>query len=87
MKSLSSFLFLITLVVSGCANETTVKSAADDQATKAVCANPHNLCSETISAAFDSKGMLWIAWVNNDHIYVQSSNDKGLSFTSPVMVN
>jgi len=50
-------------------------------------ASPTNQCAETISAAFDGKGVLWIAWANNDHVYVQSSDDKGLSFTAPVPVN
>ena len=100
MKYLSSFLFLATLAVSGCATDSAINSADhgqhpqahhQDEKSTGVCVDakalPVNLCAETISAAFDSKGMLWIAWVNNDHIYVQSSNDKGLSFTSPVMVN
>jgi len=78
----------------------TVKSADDGQqqhahhhsaAAKSACADskapPANICAETISAAFDSKGVLWIAWMNNDHVYVQSSDDKGLSFTAPSMVN
>lgn len=46
-----------------------------------------NKCSETITATFDHKGVLWIAWVRNEHIYVQSSNDKGISFSLPVIVN
>jgi len=58
---------------------------------KGACADakalPSNRCAETISAAFDSKGALWITWVNNDHVYVQSSEDKGLSFSAPVPVN
>ncbi len=100
MKSLPSFLFFATLAVSGCANDATVKSADDGQQqhahhhsneAKGACADanaqPTNQCAETISAAFDGKGVLWITWVNNDHVYVQSSEDKGLSFTAPVMVN
>jgi hypothetical protein len=100
MKSITPFLLLATLTVSGCANDPTVK-AADDASqqhahhhaneAKGACAEasaqPSNQCAETISAAFDGKGMLWITWANNDHVYVQSSDDKGLSFTDPVMVN
>ncbi|MGZ8241902.1 MAG: sialidase family protein, partial [Methylobacter sp.] len=55
------------------------------------CANPAtpptSKCSETVTATFDHKGTLWIVWVNNDHIYVQSSRDKGISFSAPVKVN
>ncbi|WP_246246921.1 sialidase family protein [Candidatus Methylobacter favarea] len=56
-----------------------------------ICANPAppptSKCSETVTAAFDHRGTLWIVWVNNDHLYVQSSVDKGISFSEPVRVN
>ncbi|HEY8097474.1 MAG TPA: sialidase family protein, partial [Methylobacter sp.] len=96
MKSLTSILFLATLAVSGCANDATVKPEGDAKQehahhhstdTKIACVDATNQCAETISAAFDGKGVLWITWSNNDHVYVQSSEDKGISFTSPVMVN
>jgi len=96
MKSITPFLFLATLAVSGCANDPAVKTADDAKhqhvnEAKGACADasalPSNQCAETISAAFDGKGVLWITWANNDHVYVQSSDDKGLSFTAPVMVN
>jgi hypothetical protein len=95
-----SYLLLLTaLAVSGCASDSSVKAADESSPhthqqsgqTKGACddanALPTNLCAETISAAFDNQGLLWITWVNNDHVYVQSSTDKGLSFSSPVMVN
>lgn len=96
MKTLTSILFLATLTVSGCANDATVKPAEDAKQQhahhhsteiKGICTDVTNQCAETISAAFDGKGVLWISWVNNDHVYVQSSDDKGISFTAPVMVN
>ncbi|MBL6986384.1 MAG: exo-alpha-sialidase [Methylobacter sp.] len=95
MKSLSIILFLATLAVLGCANDSAVKFAEDGlhHATdvKGACADanaqPSSLCAETVSAVFDGKGVLWITWVNNDHVYVQSSGDKGLHFTAPVVVN
>ncbi|MDP1664356.1 MAG: sialidase family protein [Methylobacter sp.] len=100
MKSLISFLALVMLTTSGCVNDAAVKPADDAKQqharhhsaeAKGVCADtkalPSNQCAETISAAFDGKGVLWITWASNDHVYVQSSNDKGLSFTAPVMVN
>ncbi|TAK62855.1 sialidase family protein [Methylobacter sp.] len=100
MKSLSPFLFFATLAVSGCASDATVKPTDDAKQqhahhhsaeAKGACTDakalPSNLCAETISAAFDGNGVLWIVWANNDHVYVQSSDDKGLSFTAPMMVN
>jgi len=99
MKSLTFFLFLVTLALSGCANDAMVKAADDANQqhshhaaeAKGACADanalPSNQCAETVSAAFDNKGVLWITWTSNDHVYVQSSEDKGLSFSEPVMVN
>ncbi len=100
MKPLSFFLALTALAVSACANDTTVKPSATDKQPQAhhhtaektgVCADPkalpENLCADTISSAFDNKGILWISWANNDHVFVQSSNDKGLSFGKPLQVN
>ena len=58
---------------------------------KGVCIDPKapplSLCAETVTATFDNKGTLWAVWTNNDSIYVQSSSDKGNSFTSPILVN
>ncbi|MDI1231159.1 MAG: sialidase family protein [Methylobacter sp.] len=99
MKFLISVLFFATLAVSGCAYEATIKSAgagkqhADHHSVEAkgVCADanalPSNQCAKTITATFDGKGVLWITWVNNEYLYVQSSADKGTSFTAPVRVN
>lgn len=100
MKSLISFLFLAILTTSACSKDQIVKPSGDTkqkqshdhhaEGKKGICADPKalsNICSETVSAAFDSKGTLWITWVNNDHIYIQSSADKGLTFSTPVVVN
>lgn len=96
MKLLISFLFFIGLLVSGCASDTVVESTDSKQLqtsteAKSACSEanalPSNRCAETITATFDSKGTLWVAWVNRDHIYLQSSNDKGLSFSEPMLVN
>jgi hypothetical protein len=100
MKSLTPFLLLATLAVSGCANDPAVKAADETSQqhahhhaneAKGACADanaqPSNQCAETISAAFDGKGVLWITWAQNEHVYVQSSEDKGQSFTNPLMVN
>ena len=56
-----------------------------------VCGNPNNtpvnICSGTISATFDDTGKLWTAWAQNGHVYIQSSHDRGQSFSVPVIVN
>lgn len=58
---------------------------------KGICADPKapplNKCADTVTATFDNKGTLWAVWTNNQSIYVQSSTDKGNSFTAPVLVN
>jgi hypothetical protein len=100
MKFLTSFLFLALFTLTGCATGTSEKLVDNTQhghkhgqqaEKKGICADPNatptNVCSATATAAFDNKGVLWITWVNNDHIYVQSSPDKGVTFTTPVKVN
>jgi hypothetical protein len=58
---------------------------------KGICADPKapplSKCADTATATFDNKGTLWAVWTNNQSIYVQSSADKGNSFTAPVLVN
>ena len=100
MKLSSSFLSLALLTLAGCATTDEVKPV--DQAKhaakhghetvkKGICANlkatPSVACSDTVTATFSKKGILWIAWVNNGFIYVQSSTDNGTSFTAPIQVN
>ncbi len=100
MKSLAFFLFVVLVTLTSCAPVAGIKSAGGTRQAhkhgqpaeqKGGCSNsaaqPSNQCAETVTAAFDNMGVLWIAWVNNDHLYVQSSLDKGISFSSPVMVN
>lgn len=44
-------------------------------------------CGETPSPAFDSKGRLWVAFVEHGHVYVTHSTDTGRSFLPPRVVN
>lgn len=91
---------LANVMLVGCANNAAFTPVADTKKNKmqhhvtvkkGVCAedkaSPSSQCSETVTATFDGKGTLWIAWVQNDQIYVQSSADKGNSFSIPVAVN
>lgn len=94
MKPLIPLMFAAILAVSGCAGEPAVKSATEAEHHEAAAehdctagSTPSNRCAETISSTFDGPGVLWITWANNDRIYVQSSVDKGLSFSEPMPVN
>lgn len=44
-------------------------------------------CAKTVSAVFDSKGMLWIGYVSDKYLYLQSSADRGQTFSPAVKVN
>lgn len=52
------------------------------------CAETASLtCGKTPSAAFDHRGKLWVAFEQQERIYVTSSDDLGLSFSQAVAVN
>jgi len=95
MKSPSYFLLSAFLAITGCATDSTVKptdalqhNEHSQHGEKApVCAKPSSQCSNTVAAEFAPDGVLWITWANNEHIYVQSSADKGQHFSNPVIVN
>lgn len=44
-------------------------------------------CGRTPSATFDAHGNLWVAFVQNEFVYVSQSQDRGKSFSDPVAVN
>lgn len=44
-------------------------------------------CGAAPSASFDAQGRLWVAFVQDQHVYVSHSDDKGGSFSTPVQVN
>ena len=102
MKTNKTFTLLALLALAGCATEpmteqvSTSKPAqahqhGDKKAVNSLCteinATPNVLCSETVSATYSNKGVLWIVWVNKGFIYAQSSTDKGITFSAPVKVN
>lgn len=47
--------------------------------------SPH--CSPVVTPSFDTDGKLWLAWVNDGHVYVSPSNDAGRTLGAPVLVN
>lgn len=55
-----------------------------------ICADPEFItvdCGDTPSATFDRHGRLWVAFVQNEHVFVSHSSDKGNSFSEAVAVN
>ncbi len=58
---------------------------------KSLCPDPSTppslQCATAVSASFDPQGKLWLAWVDRQHVYVQTSDDKGLHISAPVQVN
>ena len=44
-------------------------------------------CGSTPSATFDSKGTLWVAFIQDEFVYVSHSNDLGKTYSNPVAVN
>lgn len=97
MKMRFIFLAMAVSLAQGCASQhaghgNTKEAAKHEKAAekKELCpaeAEPSVACSQTATATFDSNGTLWLAWVNGEHIYVQSSPDQGKTYSAPVMVN
>lgn len=101
MKFRILFLIIVPLIITSCATDTVVQQTESGVShqhkkghqaeKKGVCANlatpPTSNCSETVTSTFGPDKTLWLAWVNNDRIYVQSSPDKGQTFSAPVQVN
>ncbi|MDH5612992.1 MAG: glycoside hydrolase [Gammaproteobacteria bacterium] len=48
---------------------------------------PSLSCANAPSAVFDKKGRLWLAWAFAEHVYVNYSDDKGKTYSTPVVVN
>jgi len=44
-------------------------------------------CGDAPSATFDAEGDLWVAFVQDMHVYVSRSEDRGRSFSIPTQVN
>lgn len=98
MKTVKSTLLILAGLALNACNQPSIKSS-DTQAInqistvdiKTLCKDAQHLpnigCSDTVTASFDNQGKLWIVWVNNGHIYLQSSNDQGEHFSPPIQVN
>lgn len=94
-QSKRSFLLsMMVFMLAGCAHDTEKAMASANMAEAVPSAQCRDnlthakiLCANTVTATFDNKGMLWIAWSNGEQIFVQSSADKGRHFSTPVAVN
>jgi hypothetical protein len=89
-------LSIVMLMMQACAENLGNQSGAataevvvsnTQQKTCADMSKPNRNCSKTVFATFSRQGKLWLAWVQNEHVFVQSSADKGMTYSEPVMVN
>lgn len=48
---------------------------------------PSLSCANAPSAVFANNGRLWLAWAFGEHVYVNYSDDKGKTYSAPVVVN
>ena len=44
-------------------------------------------CGSAPSATFDSQDRLWVTFVQDQHVYVSRSDDRGVTYSTPVKVN
>jgi len=55
---------------------------------ESVCKNSsEQKCAKTMSSVFDNQGRLWSTWSDKEFIYVNYSDDNGISFSKAVRVN
>lgn len=91
MKALLSILFILSFVACSTVSEKQLPqntAGQEHQGHQAKhCETASIVCSETVNASFDPNGTLWLAWVNNNQIYVQSSDGQGKTLSEPVVVN
>ncbi len=51
------------------------------------CTEAMILCAKTVTAAVAESGRIWFAWTVGQHLYINYSDDRGLSFSPPFKVN
>lgn len=94
MKLSYSVLFATLFALTGCATTDSAHTTEQKQHDKAeqtkktlTCTELSTHCANTVTATFSQNGTVWIAWVNGEYLYVQSSTDKGQTFGAPIKVN
>ena len=83
MNRISKLCVALALLFSQVALADSVSCVADAQEIKAISVH----CGEAPSATIDAMGNLWVAFVQNQHVFVSKSQDQGLSFSTAVPVN
>ncbi|MEQ8408567.1 MAG: sialidase family protein [Gammaproteobacteria bacterium] len=78
VTQLFNALFIGALLLTGSATQA---AACEDASTVSV----H--CGNAPSAAVDDQGRLWVAFVQDKHVYVSHSDDYGSQYSTPVKVN
>lgn len=82
-------LMLLGISIAQAATHKHPKSPVDSllKECQGVNALPSPNCGRTPTPAFAKDGRLWMAFVQNSHVYVTHSNDLGQSFKPPMVVN
>lgn len=91
-RRLAALLFAGALALPGAVLAEARKHSQDHaSAASTVCAKenamPSLRCAHAPSARFDRQGRLWLAWAYAGHVYVNYSDDRGQSYSPPVVVN
>ena len=90
---MKTLLYLILMLTSNYAGAATGESAHQHTAMPDTpeCKTKANegmlRCSPVMNATFDQDGRLWLVWVNDEYIFVNHSDDKGMTYSQPVRVN
>lgn len=78
------FIFALSIFL----NASFAESPAEmHQAPEPICDKISQTCANKPSAVFDHQGNLWVSWVQQGRIYIQSSKDSGKHFSKPIPVN
>ncbi len=65
----------------------TAEKHAQHLTDKKECAQVNIACANTVTATFDTQGILWVGFVQDQFLYLQSSTDQGKTFSPTVKVN
>jgi len=82
-KTLVAFALLVCSMAANSANADSCTSLREQHGADYVSVH----CGSAPSASFDADGRLWIVFVQDKHVYVGHSDDKGVSYSTPVQVN
>lgn len=97
MKTAHLLTCFALVVLTACHNTAVKPSDSQTKADQAIATKKNSACqdsayislecADTVTAIFDNDQQLWVAYVLNNHLYLQQSTDKGESFSAPLQVN